>query len=286
MLTIKHISLIFLLSISLIACQRDEHKNEVKRDAITANDFIQIDWSSMLNQKDIPIYGYKIIHQYPHDVNSFTQGLKIDNDNNMYESAGLYKKSKLKQVDLQSGKLIREHILSPSYFAEGMTILNDRIYQLTYQDNLGFIYDKNSFKELGTFKYAGQGWGLTNDGKHLIMSDGSSSLTFLDPTTFAVDHILIVHHKNQNIGSLNEIEYINGEIYANIFMSNIIAIISPQDGEVKGWINLNNLNPVPDDKTGELVLNGITYSKKDNVLLVTGKGWPYVYAIQLIPGTS
>lgn len=283
---IKHACCILFITVGLLGCDRQEVKHEItkqtQRIALTEANFNPINWKAMLKNKNIPVYSYKILHQYPHDINSFTEGLIIDDHNNMFESIGLYKKSRLKQVDLKTGKTIREHFLAPQYFAEGMTILNDRIYQLTYQENIGFIYDKATFKPLGTFRYPGQGWGLTNDGKYLIMSDGSSALTFLDPHTFAIHHVLYVHYQQQNISNLNELEYISGKIYANVFTTNIIAVISPQDGDVEGLINLEGLNPLPKEEVGEFVLNGIARYKQDNVLIVTGKGWPYVYVIQLI----
>jgi len=227
-----------------------------------------------------PLYEYKVVATYPHNTNSFTEGL-IYQDNILYESDGLYQQSALRKIDLVSGKTLKEYNLPDKYFAEGITIIGDHLYQLTYQSRIGFVYNKNTFQLENTFRYPSEGWGLTTDGKELIMSDGSSMLNFIDPTTFKVTRTIIARDHKQPINHLNELEYINGKIYANIFPTDIIAIISPTDGKITGWINIQKLNPCPTCEGANQVANGIAYDAKNEALLVTGKNWPNTYAIKI-----
>jgi len=232
-------------------------------------------------------YTYSIVNTYPHDTKAFTEGLTYA-DGFLYESSGLNSTygavSSLRRVDLITGDVVQEYTLPSQYFGEGIAIVNNTIIQLTWQSHIGFIYDKNTFALLGNFSYPTEGWGLTFDGKQLIMSDGSDHLYFLNPTTFQRTGQVRVHDGNTNIVNINSLQYINGDVYANIWQTNRIAIINPQTGQVKAWIDLTglpaevaiNLNP-------NAVLNGIAYDQQNNRLFVTGKDWPSLYQIKLVP---
>ncbi len=227
------------------------------------------------------LYTYKIIQTYPHDPNAFTEGLVFDNGY-LYESTG--ESSSLRRVDLTSGNVLQQVNLPAEYFGEGLTVINDTLIQLTWQNHIGFIYDKATLSLIGNFSYSTEGWGLTYDGNRLIMSDGTSNLYFLDPTTFQRIGQVSVHDGNTSVADINELEYVNGDVYANIWMQQKIAIINPQTGQVKGWIDLsglyqtNNPSNIPDN-----VLNGIAYDSQTNRLFVTGKDWPNLYQITITP---
>ena len=237
--------------------------------------------AEILKSKDTPIYDYEIINTYDHDVDNFTEGLVMD-DGLLYEGTGRYEQSRLLKTQLETGEVLRQHDLDPEYFGEGVTVLGDEVYQLTYLSNTGFIYDKESFEPLGTFEYPGQGWGLTNDGEELIMSDGSASLYFLDPETLEEKGDVAVSDNEGPVSDLNELEYIDGEVYANVFKTTLIAIIAPETGEVTGWINLAGINPDPVELKDPYFLNGIAYRQETGRLLVTGKCWPTIFEIQLV----
>jgi glutamine cyclotransferase len=224
-------------------------------------------------------YTYSIVNAYPHDSHAFTEGLVFDNGS-LYESTGLYGNSTLRRVELETGKLLQVHALPAQLFGEGITIVASRIIQLTWRSHIGFVYDKNSFALLQEFSYPTEGWGITFDGTRLIMSDGTANLYFLDPETFQkVGQIQV--HDTAPVTELNELEYIQGEIYANIWTEQRIAIISPQTGEVRAWINLTGLYNPPDQDPNS-VLNGIAYDAIGNRLFVTGKTWPMLYEIKLV----
>jgi len=229
-----------------------------------------------------PIYTYKIVKAYKHDVTSFTQGLLIDGDF-LYEGTGLHNRSKLLKIDLNTGKILKEHTLDSRYFGEGITILGDEIFQLTLDSKIGFVYDKNSFEVKRRFHYPTQGWGLTTDGKDLIMSNGSATILFLDPATLEQKRHIIVSDGDWQVDRLNELEYIDGEIYANVWETDFIAIISPVTGRVKGWIDLTGINPDSLKINDSYVLNGIAYDKKAKRLFITGKCWSKIYEIVLAP---
>jgi len=226
-------------------------------------------------------YTYSIVNTYPHDTNAFTEGL-FYSDGFLYESTGINGASSLRRVDLTTGDVLQEVMLPSQYFGEGTTTVNNTIIQLTWQSHIGFIYDKTTFALLGNFSYATEGWGLTFDGKQLIMSDGTDNLYFLDPTTFQRTGQVVVHDGNTTIVNINELEYINGDVYANIWQTNTIAIINPQTGQVKGWIDLTGL-PSENNSDPNAVLNGIAYDQNNNRLFVTGKDWPSLYQIELVP---
>ncbi|MBT0159276.1 glutaminyl-peptide cyclotransferase [Candidatus Bathyarchaeota archaeon A05DMB-2] len=226
-------------------------------------------------------YTYNVVNTYSHDSNAFTQGLVFDNGF-LYESTGLNGNSTLRRVALATGNVVQVYALPDQYFGEGITIVGDKIIQLTWQSHIGFVYDKYSFALLQNFSYATEGWGITYDGAQLIMSDGSSTLYFLTPNTFQITRQIQVHDVDGPVVNLNELEYINGKVYANVWMEDKIAVINPQTGQVEAWINLSGiLNPQNPDPNS--VLNGIAYDANTDRLFVTGKMWPQLFEIKLVP---
>jgi glutamine cyclotransferase len=239
--------------------------------------------SSYANEKiDTPVFGYKIVNTYPHDTNSFTQGLIFD-EGVLYESTGLNGRSAVKIVDLETGKTLKSHELPDNYFGEGIAIIENKIIQLTWRSKTGFVYDKKTLKLIKKFSYQTQGWGITYDGKYLIISDGSAVLYFMDPNTFKVVGTLEVYGDNGKVSKLNELEYINGEIYANIWGIEKIARINPKTGRVTAWIDLSGLLSDQDKKNRVDVLNGIAFNSDKGSLFVTGKLWPKLFEIELVP---
>jgi glutamine cyclotransferase len=228
--------------------------------------------------KNIKKYSYEIIKKYPHGSNRFTEGLVLD-DNYLYESIGLFKKSNLLKIDLKKNKVILKHKLKSNIFAEGITVIDDKLYQLSYIQNHIFIYDKNSFELLSTNQISSQGWGLTTDKKNLILSDGSSCIKFVNKDTFQIEKEIFVHNQNINIGYINELEYIDNKIYANVFQTDYIIIINPDNGSIIGFIDCSNLES---HKNPENVLNGIAFDQKTSNLFITGKNYKYIYEIKLI----
>jgi glutamine cyclotransferase/nitroreductase len=231
----------------------------------------------------IPTDGFKVVNTYPHDPKAFTQGL-IYRDGVLYESTGLTNQSTLRKVELATGRVLQQTKLDDKYFAEGLTEFNGRLLQLTWKDGLGFVYDRATLAFRESFKYYGEGWGLTHDGVRLILSDGeaSSGLRFLDPVSFVETGHVVVKDQGQPVGELNELEFVRGEVYANIWQTDRIARINPATGEVVGWIDLTGLLS-PADHAGADVLNGIAYDAATNRLFVTGKLWPKLFEIQLAP---
>ncbi len=242
----------------------------------------QVSREEILSQKHTPVYTYEIVRTYPHDVSSYTEGLLMD-DGFLYEATGLYGKSKVMKIDIDSGKALRTIKMKPIYFGEGITIKGDDLYHLSYKSNIGFVYNKHTFELKRTFHYPYQGWGMTTDGSHLIMSAGSSVLLFLDPETLKRKKYLIVKDIESEVGFLNELEYINGRVFANIWQTNLIAIISPEDGRVKAWIDLTGINPDPQKLKYPYVLNGIAHLETEDLILIAGKCWPEIYGIRLVP---
>lgn len=225
--------------------------------------------------------GYRVVATYPHDTEAFTQGL-IFYDGQLYEGTGLNGESSLRRVDLASGTVLQRIDLPAEYFGEGIALFNDRIYQLTWQNKIGLIYDRASFTQLGSWSYETEGWGLTHDGSQLIMSDGSDTLRFLDPQTLAVQRSVQVRAEGQPVTRLNELEYIDGQVYANIWQTDMIARIDPQSGAVTAWIDLSGLLPLEERLPNTDVLNGIAYDPATDRLFVTGKRWPKLYEIALV----
>lgn len=225
-------------------------------------------------------YGYKVVHVYPHDVEAFTQGLIYDNGI-LFEGTGQKTGSSLREVDLQTGKVIRQHNLDPSLFGEGITLCRDRIYQVTWENKVGFVYDKTSFNVINKIYYNTQGWGLTTLNDKIVMSDGSNILAFYEPDMFTMVSRIEVYDNEKKIDSLNELEYINGEIWANIWMTDLIARIDPVSGKVLAYIDLKGILPASDTSHDSDVLNGIAYDKEGDRIFVTGKRWPKLFEIRL-----
>jgi glutaminyl-peptide cyclotransferase len=227
-----------------------------------------------------PVYGYDIVKSYPHDPNSFTQGL-IFVDGTLYESTGRQGSSTLRRIQLDTGKVMKEYLVPPEYFAEGMTNWGPDLIQLTWTSKIGFIYDRATFTIKSTFNYNGEGWGLTQDGTRLIMSDGTPFLRFLDPKTFKETGRIAVRDRGQPVMQLNELEVVRGEVYANVWHSDRIARINPSTGAVTGWIDLKGLRQTAQGFHDEAVLNGIAYDAPSNRLFVTGKLWSKVFEIRV-----
>lgn len=224
--------------------------------------------------------GYRVTHAYAHDPQAFTQGL-VYVDGHLYESTGLNGQSTLREEDLDTGRVLKEVNVPSQYFAEGLTNWGGTLIQLTWKAHVAFVYDRASFRLLRTFQYPWEGWGLTQDGKHLILSDGSDTLHFLNPETFAEARSLHVTSHGAPVQELNELEYIHGEIYANVWMTDKIARISPATGKVLGWIDLSGILPAIELRSQDAVLNGIAYDSARNRLFVTGKLWPRLFQIQV-----
>lgn len=226
-------------------------------------------------------YGYEIKNTYPHDRAAFTQGL-IFQDGQLWESTGKYGESSLRKVDLKSGKVIQMISVPSEFFAEGMTVFHGKVYQLTWQHHRGFVYSPDDFSKLGEFRYAGEGWGLTHDDSSLIMSDGTNTIRFLDPDTFEVRRTVSVFEDGRPLNELNELEYVKGEIFANVWQTDRIARIDPKTGRLVGTIDLRGLLPDKDRDEDTDVLNGIAYDPVGDRLFVAGKLWPRVFEIGLI----
>jgi glutamine cyclotransferase len=231
--------------------------------------------------KEYQRYTYKIVNKYPHDPDAFTQGL-VYHDGILYEGTGIRGQSSIRIVDLESGEIHRIHNLSKDHFGEGITILNGQIIQLTWQSKIGFVYNKEDLDVLKTFEITNEGWGLTNDGSNLILSDGTSTLYFLDPVSFQVVRSVEIYDDDDAVTEINELEYIDGVVYANIWKTDLIALIEPLKGSVIGWIDLSDLKSHIDDDLKIDVLNGIAYDEESKHLLVTGKYWPILFEIELI----
>jgi len=226
---------------------------------------------------------YQIRHTYPHDSNAFTQGL-IYVDGHLYESTGLNGKSSLRMVDLNTGAVLQKYDLPAEYFGEGLTEWGSTLIQLTWKAHTAFVYDRFSFSVLRTFEYPGEGWGLTHDSTQLILSDGTSFLRFLDPKSFReTRRIRVVDQTGRAVDNLNELEFVHGEIYANVWHADKIARISPQTGKVLAWIDLSGIIDPRELHGGDAVLNGIAYDAAADRLFITGKLWPKLFEIKLVP---
>jgi len=226
-------------------------------------------------------YSYEVVDDYFHDSNSFTQGL-IFRDGFLYESTGKYGQSKLRKIDLKEGRIVKSVDLESKYFGEGLCKVGDKLIQLTWQENTGFVYDMN-LEKIDEFTYDAEGWGLTYDGTRLIMSDGTAWLYFLDPQTYEIVDKVLVRKGASRMRGINELEYINGFVYANVFGDDMIYKIQPTDGKVVGRINFEKLFPLRDRPSSEAVLNGIAIRPDNGNLLITGKFWPRIYEVKLQP---
>jgi glutaminyl-peptide cyclotransferase len=229
----------------------------------------------------LPVYGYRIVHTYPHDPDAFTQGLQYV-DGFLYEGTGLNGRSSIRKVRLETGEVLQRRDVARAYFGEGITVWKSEIIELTWQSNIAFVYDKATFMPRRTFKYKGEGWGLTADGTSLIMSDGSDELRLLDPATFAERRRIKVTAAGRPLRNLNELEYMKGEILANVWTTSAIARIDASTGRVTGYINLDGLL-TPAEQAKVDVLNGIAYDDQHDRLFVTGKLWPTVFEIRITP---
>ena len=233
-------------------------------------------------QAAIPVYGYKVVHVYPHDITAYTEGL-FYKDGYLYESTGEAGESTVRKVELKTGEVVQRYNVPSEYFGEGIVDWKNHLVQLTWKNQTGFVYDMASFKLQHTFAYPGEGWALTRDSHHLYMSDGSAVLRILDPETLTTTGSIMVMADGEPVTNLNELEWVKGEIYANVWLTNRIARIDPVTGLVVGWIDLTGLldvNQLPDP--GNDVLNGIAYDAEHDRLFVTGKRWPKLFEIKLV----
>jgi len=229
-----------------------------------------------------PQYGYQVVHVYHHDRTAFTQGLEY-RAGFLYEGTGLKGRSTLRKVKLDTGEVLQQISLAPEFFGEGITVLNQQIVQLTWQAETGFVYDQASFRRLRFFRYPGEGWGLTNDGTQIYMSDGSAQIRCWDAGTLQEKRRFTVREHGHPVTSLNELEYVRGELYANVWQTDRIVRFSPVDGRVTGWIDLAGILPAADRNEQVDVLNGIAYDALSDRLFVTGKLWPKLFEIKLVP---
>jgi glutamine cyclotransferase len=241
-------------------------------------------WSSMLLAQTARVDSYRVVATYPHAKDAFTQGLEYV-DGHFYEGTGLNGESTIRIVTPATGVVVKKQAIDYMYFGEGITVFAGKLYELTWQNSTALVYDAKTFQRTGEFHYTGEGWGLTHDGKQLIMSDGTPSLRFLDPVTFKESGRVYVRDGSRAVTELNELEYIEGEIWANVWQTERIARINPQTGLVNSWVDLAGLLK-PSEQQGVDVLNGIAYDAKGKRIFVTGKKWPKMFEIQVVPGKS
>ncbi|EMQ94246.1 Glutamine cyclotransferase [Xanthomarina gelatinilytica] len=238
---------------------------------------------TILNNKTPKVYSYKIINEYPHDITSYTQGLEFYNGE-LYESTGQYRESKLRKVDYKTGEVLKNIDLADEYFGEGLTILNNKIYQLTWKRGTGFVYDVETFERTGSFKYGNsrEGWGICNDGRKLYKSDGTEKIWTLDPETLAEENFVQAYHNKGKVVELNELEWVDGKIYANRYNKNGVAIINPENGAVEGVIDFTPLRKKVTQHPKLDVLNGIAYNPETKTFFITGKRWDKLFEVEII----
>ena len=238
---------------------------------------------TILNNESPKIFTYEIINEYPHDITSYTQGLEFHNDT-LYESTGQHKESKLRKVDYKTGEVLKNVNLADEYFGEGLTILNDKIYQLTWQKGTGFVYDLHTFEKINSFKYgqSKEGWGLSNNGKSIYKSDGTEKIWTLNPDTLVEEDFIQVFTNKGKIIGINEMEWIEGHIYANRYQKDGVAIINPENGAVIGVIDFSPLKKLVTQHDGLDVLNGIAYNPTTKTVFVTGKRWDKIFEVKII----
>jgi glutaminyl-peptide cyclotransferase len=229
-----------------------------------------------------PQYGFRVVKTYPHDRDAFTQGLEY-REGFLYEGTGMVGRSALRKVKLETGQVLQRFDLPQPFFGEGITVLPQQILQLTWQSQTGFVYDKTNFRVLKSFTYPGEGWGMTNDGKQIYMSDGTPQIRVWDLMTLKEIRRISVSDAGKPINELNELEFIRGEIWANVWQTDRIARISPADGRVLGWIDLTGILPKSERVNSDAVLNGIAYDVAADRIFVTGKLWPKLFEIKLTP---
>ncbi len=236
-------------------------------------------------RRTAPVQSFTVVRTLPHDPNAFTQGL-VYADGEFYESTGLHGESSLRRVEIATGKVLQRKTIDPQYFAEGLALVGDALVQLTWQHKIGFVYDRKSFSQRRTFPYQTEGWGIAYDAKSgLVMSDGTDQLFFLDPETYAITRTVRVTDAGRSVGQLNELEWIEGEVWANVWMTDRIARITPATGVISAWVDLTTLWPLTRRTPSADVLNGIAYDPGGKRIFVTGKKWPQVYEIRVLsPG--
>jgi glutamine cyclotransferase len=240
--------------------------------------------SAAYAQSSIPVYGYKVLHTYPHDTGAYTEGFFYLNGY-FYEGTGTVGQSSVRKVDIKTGEVVQQAHLPPPDYGEGIVAWKHKLIELTWQSHHGYIYDLDSFKKIGQFDYPGEGWALTEDGRHILMSDGTPTIRVLDPETLKQIGKIDVTADGTPLTNINEVEWVKGQIYANVWLTHRIARIDPASGKVVGWIDLTGLGPKADETLDpdNDVLNGIAYDAKQGRLFVTGKRWPLIYEIQLTP---
>ncbi len=235
-----------------------------------------------LHQRRPPEYTFKIVRTFPHDPTAFTQGLAYS-DGFLYEGTGLKGRSSLRKIHLETGEIVQRVDLAPEFFGEGIAVFKNKVIQLTWQSQIGFVYNLSNFYLLRRFSYSGEGWGLATNGRKLFMSDGTSKVRVLNAGTFAEERHFTVYDADTPIDQLNELEFVDGEIFANVWQTDRIARISPQSGQVVGWVDLKGLLSSIYRLGSDAVLNGIAYDSNRKRLFVTGKLWPIVFEIRLVP---
>lgn len=278
--------LLILFALFAVSCKTETPVNRPNTNVNSTNSTVNSNGNTTSSKAPLTTYGYEIVNKYKHDPKAFTQGL-VFHDGFFYESDGQYEDSTLRKVEPETGKVLQKVNLGKDYFAEGLTLFNNKLYQITWREGTAFVYDLD-FKLLKEIKYSGEGWGLTHDDKNLILSDGTHVIRFVDPETFqTVRTITVMRENGQPLMDINELEYVKGEIWANVWHSeninlpNHIARIDPQTGKLLGWINLDGISPA-DIKSGEEnVLNGIAYDEATDRIFVTGKNWSNLYEIRL-----
>jgi glutamine cyclotransferase len=232
-------------------------------------------------RQPVPVYSYKVVNTFPHDRQAYTQGMAFGKGI-LFEGTGGYGSSALRKVELESGRVLQEYRLPDMYFGEGITLHKDTLIQLTWKSHTGFVYDKSSFNLLRKFSYPTEGWGITHDGKRIIMSDGTSRLYFLDPENFNTTGYIEAHDENGPVNRINELEYIKGRIFANVWGTENVVIIDPGDGSVRGWIDLSGILGAGYYNNSTDVLNGIAYDAERERMIVTGKLWPLLFEITTV----
>lgn len=279
---------VFLVfAVFAVSCKTETTTNQTNVNNTVVNINKNVNATNQTTDK-VPVYTYEIVKTYKHDSQAFTQGLFFYNGF-LYESTGQFGESELRKVELETGKVLQKIGLSKNSFGEGSTVLNDKIYQLTWQEGQGFVYDMN-FKLVGDFGYAGEGWGLTNDGKNPIMSDGTHILRVVEPDTFkTIRHIVVNNENGRPLMKLNELEFVKGEIWANVWHSeeigkpNHIARIDANSGKLLGWIDLQGISPDDVKRDSENTLNGIAFDAATDRIFVTGKNWKNLFEIKIKP---